>query len=66
MDSVIAMEIVPVGEGSDQYYKTMVFDLEADDAGNRTRVTRDIFHTNSLHVAIALLHRFSMEGAFGP
>jgi hypothetical protein len=66
MDSLIAIEIVPVIEGNDQYYKIMMFDLDADDVGNSTRVIRDIFHADSLHVAIALLYRFSTEGAFGP
>jgi hypothetical protein len=62
--AVIAVEIVPVIEGDDQYYKTIVFDLQTDPEGCQTRTVRDIFHSDSLRIAIGLLHQLSIDGTY--
>ena len=36
MDLMIAIEIVPVVEDDDRYYKTMVFDPETDESHRRS------------------------------
>lgn len=64
MDSEVAIEIVPVVEGNNRYYKTIVLDLECDNSGTPSRVVRDIYHSDSLHIAIETLHQFLLDGAF--
>lgn len=58
---MIAIEIMPIIE--DNYYRTIVYDLEADDSGRPIRFVRDIYHSDSFTIAVELLHRLTQEGA---
>jgi hypothetical protein len=59
--SNIAIEIVPVTE--DNYYKTIVYQLEYHGSGKQLKMVRDIYHTDNLSLAIDLLHQLNQHGA---
>lgn len=62
MDTQVAIEIVPVVDGKRRYYRTIVFDLELNDFEHPTKVVRDIYHSDSLLLAVEVLHGYLKEG----
>ena len=48
MQNKIKIEIYPVNDDGLPYYKTVVFEVEMDDAGRQISMPLDIFHFNTL------------------
>jgi hypothetical protein len=63
MSEKIAIEIMPVVDGEHFYYRTIVYDfLKPDASGNQTRIPREIFHYDTLQIAVEHLQELSLQG----
>lgn len=49
--SLLAIEIIPVHEGDDYFYRVVVFDVDIMPDGKQIRSVRDILHFDALSSA---------------
>jgi hypothetical protein len=59
---LMRIEVHPVIDDGALYYKTLIFDLEPDSKGELRPTVRDIFHADSLKIAMEMLHTVLSEG----
>jgi hypothetical protein len=52
---LIRIDVEPVTGDGPLYYRTMISHVEADSSGTSTSTVRDIFHTDSVQIAVEIL-----------